>query len=132
MTISIVYLSYKLLHIYAECDHSLPYPDLSLLLHLLAKILNTAAEAERLFLQVEQTLTAIRSLLADDRLEAIILMQIYCSDNPPPEAVIDRFTATTAMRLDFVVEQNIMRSTGKNAAQASLKKCIMITWNVFL
>jgi hypothetical protein len=41
--------------------------------------------------------------MTEDRLEALILMQIHRSDIPPPDAVIDRSTATTARRLDCVL-----------------------------
>jgi len=51
-------------------DHCTAYPNLSLLLQLLATILVTTAEAERLFSKLERTRTAIRSTMDEQRLEA--------------------------------------------------------------
>jgi hypothetical protein len=55
-------------------DHCTAYPNVSLLLQLLATIPVTTAEAERLFSKLERTLTAIRSTVGEQRLEALILL----------------------------------------------------------
>jgi len=53
-----------------------------LLLQLLATIPVATAEAERLFSKLERTLTAIRSTMDEQRLEAFILLQVHRSDTP--------------------------------------------------
>jgi len=85
-------------------DHCTAYPNVSLLLQLLATIpVTTAAEAERLFSKLERTLTAIRSTMDERRLEALILLPVHRSDTPTVDDVIDRFATTAARRLDFVL-----------------------------
>jgi len=39
----------------------------------------------------------------EQRLEALILLQVHRSDIPTVDAVIDRFAATSARRLDFIL-----------------------------
>ena len=84
-------------------NHCTAYPNVSLLLQLLATIPVTTAEAERLFSKLERTLTAIRNTMDEQRLEALILLQVHRSDIPTVDAVIDRFAATSARRLDFIL-----------------------------
>ena len=63
----------------------------------------TTAEAERLFSKLDHTLTAIRSTMDEQRLEALILLQVHRSDTPTVDAVIDdRFASTASRRLDFI------------------------------
>lgn len=84
-------------------DHCSPYRNLSLLLQILATIPVTTAEAERLFSKLERTLTSIRSTMNQERLEALILLQVHRSYTPTIDAVIDRFAVTAARRLDFIL-----------------------------
>ena len=86
-------------------NHCTAYPNVSLLLQLLATIPVTTAEAERLFSKLERTLTAIRNTMDEQRLEALILLmlQVHRSDTQTVDAAIDRFAATAARRLDFVL-----------------------------
>ena len=79
-------------------DHCTPkaYPNISLLLQLLATTPVTTAEAKRLFSKLERTLTAIRSTMDEQRLEALILLQVHRSDMPTIDAVIDRFASTAS------------------------------------
>ena len=63
----------------------------------------TTAEAERLFSKLERTVTAIRSAMDEQRLEALILLQVHRSDTPTIDAVIDRFASTAARRLNFIL-----------------------------
>ena len=84
-------------------DHCTAYPNVSLLLQLLATIPVTTAEAERLFSKLERTFTAIRSKMDEQRLEALILLQVHRSDTPTVAAVIDCFATTAAQRLDFIL-----------------------------
>jgi len=82
-------------------DHCTAYPNVSLLLKLLATIPVTTAEAERLFSKLEHTLTALKNTIDEQRLEALIVLQVHRSDTLTVDAVIDR--ATAARRLDFVL-----------------------------
>jgi len=84
-------------------DHCTAYPNFSLLLQLLATIPVTTAEADRLFSKLERTLTAIRSKMDEQRLEALILLQVHRSDTPTVSAVIDCFATTAAQRLDLIL-----------------------------
>lgn len=79
------------------------YPNLSVLLQLLATLPVTTAEAERVFSKMERTVTAIRASMEEERLESLILLQVHREDTPSIEAVIDRFATTSARRLKFVL-----------------------------
>jgi len=48
-------------------------------------------------------MTAIRSAMNELRLEALILLQVHRGDAPTTDPVIDRFSATAARRVDFVL-----------------------------
>jgi hypothetical protein len=83
-------------------DHcGLHFPNISLMLQLLATLPITTAEAERLFSKLESTLTAIRASMQETRLEALLLLQVHKESTPSIEAVIDRFAMTSARRLNF-------------------------------
>lgn len=84
-------------------DHCSMYPNISIILQLLATLPVTTAEAERVFSKVERTLTAIRASMEEERLEALILLQVHRGDTPAIDAVIDRFATTSARRLKFVI-----------------------------
>ena len=84
-------------------DHSSSYPNLSLLLQLLATVPVITAEAERLFSKLERTVTAIRSIMDEQRLEALVLLQIHRTDKPTIDNVIDCFASTAARRLEFML-----------------------------
>lgn len=77
------------------------YPNISIILQLLATLPVTTAEAERVFSKVERTLTAIRASMEEERLEA--LLQVHRADTPAIDEVIDRFETTSARRLKFVI-----------------------------
>jgi len=76
---------------------------LSLLLQLVATIPVTIAKAERLLSKLERTLTAIRSAMNEERLEALILLQVHRSDTPDTDAVMNRVASRAARRLDFAL-----------------------------
>ena len=78
-------------------------PNISALLQILATLPVTTAEAERMFSKLERTLTAIRSTMEEQRLEALLLIQIHRSDTPSNDDVIKRFSATTSRRLNFIL-----------------------------
>ena len=52
-------------------------PNIFTLLQILATLPVSTAEPERVFSRVTQTMTALRASVAEDRLEALILIQIY-------------------------------------------------------
>ena len=79
------------------------FPNVSLLLQLLATFPIATAEAERMFSKVEHTLTAIRSSMHESRLEALLLLQQHRMLTPSVSAVIDRFASTSARRLKFLI-----------------------------
>lgn len=87
----------------AALDHCSMYPNMCILLQLLATLPVTTTEAERMFSKMERTMTAIRASMQEDRLEALLLLQVHRDLTPSPEAVIDRFAATSARRLQFAL-----------------------------
>jgi len=52
---------------------------------------------------MEHTMTAICASMEEDRLEALLLLQVHRENTPTPEAVIDLFAATSARRLKFLL-----------------------------
>ena len=40
----------------------------------------------------------------EQRLEALVLLQVHRNDTPTTDAVIDRFAATAARRLDLILQ----------------------------
>ena len=57
--------------------------------------------AERLFSKVTRTLTALRSTMAEDRLEALILLQAHREKLPATDELMDRFATSGARRLSL-------------------------------
>jgi len=66
---------------------------------LLATLPVTTAEAERVFSKMEKTATAIRAAVEENRLEALLLLQVHHDLIPSVQEVIDKFAATGARRL---------------------------------
>ena len=85
-------------------DHCDMYPNILIILQLLATFPVTTAEAERLFSKLERTMTAVRASMEEERLEALLLLQVHQDITPSPDAVIDRFAATAARRLNFALQ----------------------------
>lgn len=79
------------------------FPNIHLLLQLLATLPITTAEAERMFSKLERTLTAIRSTMEENRLEALILLQVHRTDTPTVADVINKFAQSSARRLKFII-----------------------------
>jgi hypothetical protein len=52
---------------------------------------------------MDRTLTAIRATMEEDRLEALLLLQIHREHTPQIETVINRFATSAARRLNFVL-----------------------------
>jgi len=89
----------------AALGHCSMFPNLSIVLQLLATFPITivyTAEAERCFSKMERTPTAIRSSV-EERLEALLLLQVHREDTPSVDAVLDHFAATSARRLKFTL-----------------------------
>jgi len=86
----------------AALDHCAMFPNLSIILQLLATFPVTTAEAERGFSKMKRTLTAIRSSMEEERFEALLL-QVHREDTPSVDAVLDHFAATSAWRLNFIL-----------------------------
>jgi len=80
-------------------DHCGQFLNMKLLLQLLATLPITTAEAERVFSKVEKTATVIRASMEENRLEALLLLQVHCDLSPSVQEVIDKFAATGARRL---------------------------------
>ena len=82
----------------AALDSCSMYPNITVLLQLLATIPVTSAEAERVFSKMERTMTAIRASMEEERFESLLLLQVHRDVTPSIEAVITRF-AMSARRL---------------------------------
>ena len=50
---------------------------------------------------MEKTATAIRATMEENRLEALLLLQVHRDLTPSVQEVIDRFAATGARRLEL-------------------------------
>jgi len=74
-----------------------------MLLKILATLAVSTCEPERMFSKVERTLTGIRSLMSEDRLEALVLLQAHRDDLPATEDVIDRFVSVSSRRTNLVI-----------------------------
>jgi len=72
-----------------------------LMLQLLATLPVTTAEAERVFSRMEQAAAAIRAAMEENRLEALLLLQVHRVVTPSVQEVIDKFAATGARRLNL-------------------------------
>jgi hypothetical protein len=84
-------------------DHAKPFPNISSLLKLLATVPVSTAEAERCFSKLERTLTCIRATMGEQRLESLMMLAIHRTDTPSVDEVINRFAASAARRLNFIL-----------------------------
>ena len=48
-------------------------------------------EAERLFWKVQSTLTAVRATMTEQRMESLILLQVYRNMLPTTDEVVERY-----------------------------------------
>ena len=80
-------------------DHCGQFLNMNMLLQLLATLPITTAEAERVFSKMEKTATAIRAAMEENRLEALLLLQILRDLTPSVQEVIDKFAAMGARRI---------------------------------
>ena len=79
------------------------YPDNNKLLRILATLPSSTAEPERVFSKVTKTLSAVRSTMTEDRLEARVLLQMHRNILPHTADVIEHFAKNGARRLDFLL-----------------------------
>ncbi len=84
-------------------DHAKPFPNICILLQVLATLPVSTAEAERCFSKLERTLTCIRATMKEERLQSLLMLAIHRTDTPTIDEVINRFAATAARRLNFVL-----------------------------
>jgi len=79
------------------------FPNIIVLLCILSTLPSSTAEPERVFSKVHKTLSAVRSTMTEDRLEACILLQVHRELTPEPASVVEHFARTGARRLSFVL-----------------------------
>lgn len=79
------------------------YPNVFLLLKIFATLPVSSCEPERMFSKVERTLTAIRSSMSEDRLEALVILQAHRDNLPTTEDVIDKFASVSSRRLNLTL-----------------------------
>lgn len=78
------------------------FPNVFVFLQILATLPVTTCEAERMFSAVERTLTAIRSSMGEERLEALLLCQTHRDLLPSPDQVVTTY-ANSSRRLPYVL-----------------------------
>ena len=78
------------------------YPNIHILLSILAVLPVSTAETERMFSKVERTMTSLRSTMGEERLEALILLEAHRASLPATDEVIKYFGQSGVRRLDFV------------------------------
>lgn len=66
-------------------------PIIHTMLTILATLPVCTAEAERTFSKVERTLTALRSTMTEDRLDALILLQAHRDLLPDTQSIVDEY-----------------------------------------
>ena len=82
------------------CD-TISFPTIHRLLQFLAILPVSTAEAERFFSKVGHTMSALRSTMTEDRLEALILMQAHREELPSSSKVIDPFNSSSKRRISL-------------------------------
>ena len=79
------------------------YPNMHLLLKVLATLPVSTATPERVFSKLERTWTALRSTMTEDRIEAPVLIQAHRDRviSLPVDNIISKFTECGSRRLGF-------------------------------
>lgn len=95
-------------HAYEQCSDT--FVNIKTLLRILSTLPVTTMEAERLFSKVQSTLTAVRATMTEERMESLILQQVYRNMLPTTDEVLERY-AKKDRRLLF--SQRICRSGEK-------------------
>ena len=88
------------LHALIKCCPT-SFPNVHRLLNILATLPVSNAEAERQFSKVNKTLTAVRSSMGEDRLEALIMIETYREKLPSVEKFIDAFALCKHRKIKF-------------------------------
>ena len=85
-----------------QCHRS-SFPNIHLLLKVLATLPVSTASPERVFSKLERTLTAIRSNMAEERIEALVLLQAHRDRviRMPISDIITKLAACGSRRLNF-------------------------------
>ena len=77
------------------------FPNISKLLKILCTLPVSTAEPEKFFSKLDKTLTGLRSSMAKDRLESLLMLQVHRNRTPSVEDIINSFATTSARRLNF-------------------------------
>ena len=73
------------------------FSDIQFALIIFATFPVTTAEAERLFSKMTRTLTAIRSSMSVERLEALLMIQVHRNHTPTITDITDLFAANIVL-----------------------------------
>jgi len=82
-----------------EACPSVSLPNLHILLCVLCTIPVTTAEAERFFSKIEKTVSATRTVMNEERVEAIVLLQVHRDRTPTIDSILDKYAASGKRRL---------------------------------
>jgi len=79
------------------------YPNVTVLLQVLATLPVTTATAERSFSTLKRLKTYLRSSMRDDRLTSLALVHVHAETVPiETEEIIDKFASTGPHKLNFL------------------------------
>ena len=78
-------------------------PIMHCMLTILATLPVCTAEAEITFSKVERTLTALRSTMTEDRLDALILLQSHNELLPDTASIVERFASCEGAKRSLVL-----------------------------
>ena len=84
-----------------QCNNT--FSIVRLLLQIMATLLISAAQAERVFSKTERTLTAIRGSMGEERLGSLILLQVHRNNILSVDEVGNQFAVTQARRLKLTL-----------------------------
>src|SRR6218665_3636983 len=82
-----------------EACPSVSLPNLHILLCVSCTIPVTTAEAE-IFSKIEKTVSVTRTLMNEERMEAIVLLQVH-RDRTPIDSILDKYAASGKRRLNL-------------------------------
>jgi len=66
-------------------------------------VMMTSAEPERVSSNVEKTLSVLRSRMGEERLEALVLLEVHRDRTPSTAMLIDYFASSGARKLHFLL-----------------------------
>jgi len=82
---------------------AITYPNLHILLQIMATLPVTTAQPERVFSKVERTASAARAAMTECRLESLVLIQAHRDKTPTIDVVIDRFAMSNRRFVIFAL-----------------------------